>query len=66
VKGVYLLILFCAGVLLWQGAPSRPITLRGLVVGLGWMLMAISLYGVASKLEEMRKQESKRARRGKS
>jgi hypothetical protein len=40
--------------------------LRGLMVGLGWMLMAISLYGVAAKLEEMRKQESKSARGGKS
>jgi hypothetical protein len=63
VKGIYLLILFCVGVLLWQAAPYRPIMLRGLVMGLGWMFMAISLYGVASKLEEMRKQESKRRER---
>jgi hypothetical protein len=63
VRGIYLLILFCAGVLLWRTAPYRPIMLRGLVMGLGWMFMAISLYGVASKLEEMRKQESKRHER---
>lgn len=46
-----------AGLLLWRLAPPQPVTLNGIVKGSGYLLIAISLFTIASKLEELRKRE---------
>ncbi|MEM2419221.1 MAG: hypothetical protein QXR87_01580 [Candidatus Hadarchaeales archaeon] len=64
-RGIFILPMLLAGLLLWRLAPPQPVTFNGIVKGSGYLLIAISLFTIASKLEDLRKREL-RARKSKT